>query len=655
MKYKLLPIIFAIIICQKSFAQKNTLPAKFYSPDKSISVKVFLVNDAQSNYDKKICYQVSKLGEVLVDTSVTGFDTDNAGNFGVGSTLKSVSGITTIKEKYQLVSGKALQVAYTANEASINLQNSKGFSYSIVVRIFNDGFAFRYQLPKQKNGFNSIVVNKEFTSFKLPAASNVWVQPYDKATQYTPGYENFYTNGTTPAASAIGEEGWCFPLTAKVNNYWLLISEAALDGNYFASHLQYNPLQNAYEIRQPDQKDAEGYGKNNAVMQLPAVTPWRCIIVAKDLQNLVASQMINNLNPPSVIKDVSWIKPGIASWSWWSQPDSPKDYDSLKAFVDFSAAMHWPYSLVDANWNIMKGGNIKLLADYAKSKNIGLWVWYNSGGPNNTVTEQPRDAMFTAAKRKETFAYLNKMGIKGVKIDFFQSDKQEIIQEYIAILKEAAANKIMVNFHGCTLPRGWSRTYPNLLSTEAVSGAECYLFRKEYPVTAPTQNTILPFTRNIVGPMDFTPVTLSNSKFKHHTSSVHELALPIIFETGILHLADSKESYLSQPTYVQDYLKKLPVTWDEIKYISGMPGKEVVLARRKNNNWYITGINGEVTEKMLQLHDFLKDKKYRITTFLEDADNAVVNNSTPSIIPENVTVKGYGGFVLVVTMSPLIE
>ncbi len=462
MLYKLLPIFLVVIVCEKSFAQQNTLPAKFHSPDKNISVNVFLVNNAQSIYDRKICYQVSKSGEVIVDTSVTGFNSDNAGNFGLGSTVKSVSGITIIQEKYQLVSGKSLQVAYSANEATIHLQNSKGFLYRIVVRIFNDGFAFRYQLPKQKSGLSSIIVNKEFTSFKLPAASRVWVQPYDSATKYTPGYENFYTNGTHPAASAGGEEGWCFPLTARVNNSWLLISEAALDGNYFASHLQYNPLQNAYEIRQPDQKDAEGYSNNNAVMQLPAVTPWRCMIVAKDLQNLVASQMINSLNPPSVIKDVSWIKPGIASWSWWSQPDSPKDYDSLKSFVDFSAAMQWPYSLVDANWNIMKGGNITQLADYAKSKNIGLWVWYNSGGPNNTVTEQPRDALFTAAKRKETFAFLKKTGIKGVKIDFFQSDKQVIIQEYIAILKEAAANKIMVNFHGCTLPRGWGRTYPNL-------------------------------------------------------------------------------------------------------------------------------------------------------------------------------------------------
>ncbi len=648
MTYKFLPIFFAMIFCEKSFAQQNTLPANFYSPDKNISVNVFLVNNAQSEYDKKICYQLSKSGEVLVDTSVTGFDTDNAGNFGKGSTIKSVSGITTIKEKYQLVSGKALQVAFTANETSINLQNSKGLLYSIVVRVFNDGFAFRYQLPKQKNGLNRITVNKEFTSFKLPPVSKVWVQPYDSATQYTPGYENFYTNGTLPTVSETGE-GWCFPLTAKVNNNWLLISEAALDGNYFASHLRFNPTQNAYEIKQPDQKDAGGYGINNAVMKLPAVTPWRCIVVASDLQNLVASQMIPNLNPPSVIKDVSWIKPGIASWSWWSQPDSPKDYDSLKAFVDFSADMHFPYSLVDANWNIMKGGDIKQLVDYAKKKNVGLWVWYNSGGPNNTVTEQPRDALFTAAKRKETFAYLNKMGIKGVKIDFFQSDKQEIIRQYIAILKEAAANKIMVNFHGCTLPRGWNRTYPNLLSTEAVSGAECYLFRKEYPVTAPIQNTILPFTRNVVGPMDYTPVTFSDSKFKHLTSSVHELALPIIFESGILHLADSKESYLSQSVFVQDYLRKLPVIWDEIKYISGEPGKEVVLARRKRNTWYIAGINGESTEKILQLNGFLKDTKYKITTLLEDADNSAVNNSTPSIIPENVTVKGYGGFVMVVT------
>jgi len=650
MTYKLLPVFFAIICCGNPNAEQNSFPVKFYSPDKNISVNVFQVNNPTSIYDKKICYQVKKSDELIIDTSQTGFNTENAGDFYIGSTLQSVSATTIIKEEYELVSGKNSKVAYSANEASINLQNSKGFLYSIVVRVFNDGFAFRYELPKQENGMNSIVVNKEFTSFKLPSSAKVWVQPYDSATQYTPGYENYYTNGTNPAVSE-GEEGWCFPLTANANNNWLLLSEAALDGNYFASHLQFDPTQSAYQIRQPEQSDAEGYGSNNAVMQLPAVTPWRCIIAADDLQNLVASQMINNLNPPSIIKDVSWIKPGIASWSWWSQPDSPKDFDSLKAYIDFAVAMQWPYSLVDANWNIMKGGDIKLLAEYAKSKNIGLWIWYNSGGPNNSVTEQPRDALFTAAQRKETFAFLKANGIRGIKVDFFQSDKQEIIQEYIDILKDAAANQIMVNFHGCTLPRGWSKTYPNLLSTEAVSGAECYLFRDTYPENAASQNTILPFTRNVVGAMDYTPVTLSFAKFKHLTTSVHELALPILFESGILHLADSKESYLSQPVFVRDYLKAVPVTWDEIQYISGMPGKEVVLARRKSNNWYIAGINGEATEKKLELNDFLKDGKYKITTFLEDADNASVNKSNPSIIPENITVKGYGGFVMVVTMQ----
>jgi hypothetical protein len=228
--------------------------------------------------------------------------------------------------------------------------------------------------------------------------------------------------------------------------------------------------------------------------------------------------------------------------------------------VDLAADMNWEYSLVDANWETMEGGNIKQLVDYAHSKNVGILMWYNSGGPNNTISEGPRDIINNAQRRKAEFKKLREWGVNGIKVDFWQSDKQNMIQLYHDVLKDAAENYILVNFHGCTIPRGWSRTYPNLVSTEAVKGEECYLFDSTYVDNAPIQNTVLPFSRNVIGPMDYTPLGLKSLKFAHKTSVTHELALSLIFNTGIVHFSTDVESCQALPTFVKDFLYLLRST-----------------------------------------------------------------------------------------------
>lgn len=255
--------------------------------------------------------------------------------------------------------------------------------------------------------------------------------------------------------------------------------------------------------------------------------------------------------------------------------------------------MNWEYSLVDANWEHMKGGDITELVKYASSKNVGVLMWYNSGGPHNIVTEGPRDIIYDAQRRKEEFRKLRQWGVTGVKIDFWHSDKQNLIKLYHDVLKDAADNHIMVNFHGCTIPRGWSRTYPNLVSMEAVKGEECYLFDSIYTSAAPIQNSILPFTRNAIGPMDYTPFALTNFKYPHNTSYAHELALTLIFNSGILHFADNVKTYRSLPGYVKDFIMKVPVVFDETRLISGEPGKSIILASRKGREWWIAGVNSD--------------------------------------------------------------
>jgi alpha-glucosidase len=430
-----------------------------------------------------------------------------------------------------------------------------------------------------------------------------------------------------------------------------LLSETGPDGDFYGAHLNPEANDGLYTIRLPEPEEAMGVYEQYAESgKLPWASPWRVAIIGAELNTVVTSNLITHLSPPSRIKDISWIKPGRASWSWLSDHDSPQDFGKLKNFVDLSVEMGWEYSLVDANWNLMKGGDIKQLVDYANSKNIGILLWYNSGGPHNEVGEQVRDIMNDPVKRPEEFARLREWGVKGVKIDFFQSDKPGMMKLYRDILEDAAANQIMVNFHGCTIPRGWSRTWPNLLTLESVRGAECYTFAQNYPENAPISNTILPVTRNVVGSMDYTPVLFSEMQHPQITTWGHELALSVLFETGWLHFADRVESYRSLPEAPKNFLKTVPVVWDETHYVTGWPGKDMVIARRKGDTWYVAGINGEDKSKEVTVQlPFMTDGKHTAELITDGDTNrsfAVNRLNMDNKTPFDIPIMAYGGFVL---------
>jgi hypothetical protein len=313
------------------------------------------------------------------------------------------------------------------------------------------------------------------------------------------------------------------------------------------------------------------------------------------LSTIFESTLVNDVAPASALGDTSWIKPGRASWSWWSDDDSPKNEAALSAFIDFGAAMGWEYSLIDANWNLMEPAALQRVLARGREQQIGMLLWYNSGGPHNVVTEQPRDRMHRRDVRRKEFAMLREWGVKGVKVDFWQSDKQDRITQYLDLLRDAAEFKLMVDPHGCTLPRGWERTYPHLMSMEAVQGAEQYKFNERYPSRAAWHNTVLAFTRNVVGSMDFTPVTFSDSKFPHLTTFGHELALSVVFESGLQHYADSVKAYEALPKAALDVLRAVPAQWDESRLLAGEPGTLAVVARRRGNDWFVAGISGTDT------------------------------------------------------------
>jgi alpha-glucosidase len=646
------------------------------APDDRASLRLSLAAPGRAaDYpaaQKRLYYEVSWQGKRIVPPSPLGIVRAD-GDFVDSLTFVSATSTDTINEAYTMLHGKSSSCEKRFKEKIVTFKNAGGAQIQIVLRACNDGVAFRYQFPVSGQPTTAgaglkpaLTVLSEATGFRLPEGGKVWAHPYDVPGKYTPAYETYWSNGVDVGTASPGKGGWAFPVLFRTedSSYWGLITEAGLDGSYCGSHLAlrdtavrrssdgpWSPAQTVYRIQFPDANEGNGFGRAEPSSTLPWVMPWRVIILGQTLGTIVESTLVTDLSAPCALKDTSWIKPGRASWSWLSDHDSPQDCTKLKAFVDLAAQMGWEYSLVDANWNIMKDGTIHDLIAYANSKGVGLLLWYNSGGPHNTVTEQPRGTMDLRDVRRFEFERLKRWGIKGVKVDFFQSDKQDLIQLYLDILKDAADCQMMVYFHGCTLPRGWSRTYPNLMTMEAVRGAESYSFDKAYPQQAPVHNVIQAFTRNVVGPMDYTPVMFADNVYPHITTYGHELALSVVFESGLLHFADAVKPYLDLPDAPKTFLKQVPAAWDQTHFVAGEPGRFVILARRKGNDWYIGGINGrDIAEQVNVPLAFLGQGRYTMT-LIQDGKTPRSFDTQSQVVESGGSVTmnldSYGGFAAV--------
>ncbi len=585
-------ILFLVPFCV--FAKNIQLK----SPDGKITIEI-------SEVGKQLFYAVKKGNTHHLNESKLGiiFQTQD---FSKELSIKNTC-YKEINEKYEMLTGKRKTNTNFCNELTLEVENPTGAKIDIIFRAYNDGIAFRYGI---KNQSTNLIAKEEVSEFNLPSQTLAWIQRY---AWWAPAYEQEFENKIRVGSLSPQhrEDGWSFPALFNHNNSWTLITESNLDRNYCASHIRNKEDSPIYKIQYViKERDYEG-GIMNPVISKTWNSPWRIAIIG-ELHDIVESNLVFHVADNSKVKNISWINPGKSSWSWLYEPSSPKDYNLLKKSVDNAADFGWEYCLVDANWNQMENGNIQQLIEYANSKNVGLTLWYNSGGKHNrSYSEQPRDIMCNSEKRKAEFAKLQKWGVKGVKIDFFESDKQNIIQLYIDILEDAAQYEIMVNFHGCTLPRGWQKTYPHLMTMEAVKGAEFFLFDKDFPYSVGRHNATLPFTRNVVGSMDYTPVNFSPNIIPHVNTYSHELALSVVFESGILHFGDKAESYQQLPQPVKDFMIHLPTTWDDTKFLSGYPGKSFVVARNKGAKWYVGGINGNFDETEINLDfSFLGDDNY---------------------------------------------
>jgi hypothetical protein len=552
-----------------------------------------------------------------------------------------------IKEVYDLPHGKRSHYENEGVERVLAFENPQRARVELILRVFNDGFAFRYRFPESNLG--AFTVTAEATGFRVPGDGRGYMAPHDRRRNHRPDYESLWQEVAVGTASEF-EGGWVVPALFRSRGGWLLVTEAGLDGTYCATHLAQRADHGVYRIAFPHPSEVSGKFDARPSSSLPWATPWRVVMVGERLSTIVESTLVTDLAAPSVVADTSWIRPGRATWSWWSEGSSPRAYPRLLPFVDLAAEMGWEYSLVDSGWPAMEGGTWQQLAEYARPRQVGVLLWYHSGVPHPNYRN--RDTMWIAAKRREEMARVAAAGVKGMKIDFFDSDKQEVIRNYLGILADAAAARLLVNFHGSTMPRGWQRTYPNLMSMEGVRGAEGYGSDTVYADAAPAHHTMLVFTRNVVGPMDYTPVIFTNKKLPHRTTHAHEVALSVVFESGIQHFADRVEGYRSLPEEARAFLKMVPAAWDETRLLDGEPGKLAVLARRKGATWYVGGINGEATEKQVSISgDFVTPVEgNRDILLIADGDSDStfltahrVQGGPPTQV---VRLRPYGGFAL---------
>lgn len=545
-----------------------------------------------------------------------------------------------VKQKYEMICGKQKMCNNFGTEKVFKYANSNSQPLNITFRVYNNGVAFRYEFQEKSDSLVNVI--DESTTYVFSSGTNRWLQAY------TESYEDFYPFSTT-GKTADNKQEWGFPALFKVNNnpVWVLISEANISANNCAAKLNNSKNSDEYKVNYASPRD--NFKQTGIKTNLPWNSQWHTLIIG-ELSDIVESTLITDVSEPNKLKETNWIKPGAVSWIYWANNHGSKDYQKVVAYTDLAVDMKWPYLLIDWEWDAMNnGGNIVDAVNYAKSKGIKPMMWYNSG--TSWFEPTPVDHLLTAEKRAKEFTWLNKIGVCGIKVDFFAGDQQDMMKYCIDILNDAAKYRLMVNFHGATVPRGWARTYPNLMTTEAVYGAEWYNNKPILTSKAAEHNTTLPFTRNVIGSMDYTPVTFSNSQHPHITSFAHELALSIVFESGFQHFADKPEAYNSLPTDPKEFLKNVPVNWDNTKLIDGYPGERIIMARKKENRWYLGGLNGKDELQTLKINfDFLDKGIFELKIIKDGSDDTAFDTEVMQIQKGDlldVKCLPRGGFVAV--------
>ena len=606
-------IVMAMLLGSSVASAENK---QITSPDGKLVVTVADMDGRPSysvSYDNVLFLKPSPLGMIA-----------NIGDFSSGMSLEKNVSTNKIDETYELASIKKSKVHYVANEAVFSFTQQGKTIYDVIFRISNNDVAFKYRMYPQGETL-SCVIKKEATGFAFPDGTTTFLCPQSKPmggfARTSPSYETSYTADDVAGKNGWGE-GYTFPcLFRNGDNGWVLVSETGVNGGYCASRLL-GHKGGVYTIGFPQEGEANGNGTVSPGIALPGETPWRTITVGKTLAPIVETTV-----PFDVVKPLYQAKGeytyGRGSWSWIIGMDGSTNYKEQLRYIDFSAAMGYQSVLVDALWDKQIGRDkIEELAKYGKNKGVALYLWYNSNGYWNDAPQTPRGIMDNAIARRKEMKWMQSIGIRGIKVDFFGGDKQMTMQLYEDILSDANEYGLLVIFHGCTLPRGWERMYPNFASSEAVLASENLHFSQGSCDNEAFNATLHPFIRNTVGSMDFGGSALNKyynadnapRGSRRVTSDVYALATAVLFQSPVQHFALAPNNLTDAPSWAIDFMKEVPTTWDEVRFIDGYPGKYVILARRHGDKWYIAGVNAqkETLKLKVNLPMFSNGEKVRL-------------------------------------------
>ena len=620
----------ALATAATAVAEEKTLQ----SPDGRMTVTV-------SDEGGKPAYSVSRGGVTFIEKSPLGVRL-NFADLTAGLTMKACD-VKAVSDEYDLMTTKQHHVVYEANEAVCQFDKD-GYRMDVIFRVSNRDVAYRYKLyPRRGRGGETLVavVEGEASGFTLPEGTTTFLCPQSKPmggfARTSPSYETSYTLDDAMGKNGWGE-GYSFPCLFKVpmaatksqaaRPGWVLISETGTDGGYVGCRLLNDGGPN-YRIGFPQQGEMNGQGSTTAAVSLPSMTPWRTITCGETLANVVETTVAWDLVQPKykASRDYSY---GKGSWSWIIGMDSSCNFDEQKRYIDFSAAMGWRSVLIDAFWDKQIGyERMAELARYGREKGVGIFLWYNSNGQWNDAPQTPIGRMDRSAARRQEMKWMRDNGILGIKVDFFGGDKQPMMQLYEDILTDANEFGIQCIFHGCTLPRGWERMYPNYVASEAVLASENLHFGQGACDAEATNGCIHPFIRNTVGSMDFGGSTLN--KFYgadnkrgtiRRTSDVYALATAVLFQSSVQHFAMAPNNLTDAPAWAVDFMRQVPTTWDEVRFLDGYPGRYVVLARRSGDKWYVVGINAQKSPLKLTLPLPMFAKGTTVTCYTDDAQLA---------------------------------
>ena len=558
----------------------------------------------------KPVYSVSYKDMTILEDSPLGFVT-NIGNFSNNvSYVEHTS--STIKKTYTQDRIKRSVVNYNANELKVKFSNADKMPFDVVFRVSNNDIAFRYELP-QYGETASIVMKAEATGFDFPENTTTFICPQSdpmigwKRTK--PSYEEEYKADAPISTTSQYGEGYTFPCLFHVGDNWALVSETGVRSKYCASHLSDATEEGLYTIAFPNEGELNGLGASTPGLALPGETPWRTITVGDNLKPIVETTVPFDVVEP-LYEPSQEYKFGRSTWSWILWQDPSINYDDQIKFIDLAAQMGYEYTLIDGGWETNIGRErMEELFKYAQSKGVDVFVWYNSNGYWNDAPQCAKQCMSNSVDRKREMKWLQKCGVKGLKVDFFGSDKQQMMGLYEDILSDANDYGLMIIFHGCTIPRGWERMYPNYVGSEAVLASENLIFNQHFDDNEAFNATLHPFIRNTIGSMEFGG-TILNKRLNRtndggtyrRTTDVFQIATAVLYQNPIQNFAITPNNLYDAPASMIEFMKKVPTTWDETRFIDGYPGKYCVLARRHNDKWYIVGVNALKEPLKLELN-----------------------------------------------------